>query len=153
MPAARASPRYIGGTEPGALPNRGRRETVRSTDPAPGGACGRRSCNASSRRSHSTFFCAPCQADNPRLRITKASAHRRAGPETRESVCVDQSPTSECLGHPQIMPDFSSPKICIKPYEYRPCSVTNPSLLPTLKPEDPLILMRFSFEKIPYRAL
>src|ERR1039458_438674 len=35
------------------------------------------------------------------------------------------------------MPDFSSPKICSKPYESRPRSVTKPSLLPTLKPEDP----------------
>src|ERR1019366_8589877 len=35
------------------------------------------------------------------------------------------------------MTDFSSPQICSKPYESRPRSVTKPSLLPTLKPEDP----------------
>src|ERR1035441_6022256 len=42
------------------------------------------------------------------------------------------------LQHRQIMTDFSSPQICSKPYESRPRSVTKPSLLPTLKPEDPL---------------
>src|ERR1019366_6077272 len=44
------------------------------------------------------------------------------------------------LEHRQIMTDFSSPQICSKPYESRPRSVTKPSLLPTLKPEDPIKL-------------
>jgi hypothetical protein len=45
-----------------------------------------------------------------------------------------------CFWHPQIMPDFPSPKICIKPYESRSRRLIKTSLLPTLKPEEPEIL-------------
>lgn len=46
--------------------------------------------------------------------------------------------------HPQIMPDFSSSQICIKPYANRPRSLNNALFLPTLKPEEPQLLIPHS---------
>jgi hypothetical protein len=47
-----------------------------------------------------------------------------------------------CFWHPQIMPDFSLPETCIKPYQNRPRAVMNALFLPTLKPEEPEIVIR-----------
>jgi hypothetical protein len=48
--------------------------------------------------------------------------------------------------HPQIMPDFSSPQTCIKPYENRSRSLINAPFLPTLKPEEPFFLSSDTLE-------
>jgi hypothetical protein len=48
-----------------------------------------------------------------------------------------------CFGHRQIMPDLSSPETCIKPYKNRPRRLIDIPFLPTLKPEEPLLLNTF----------
>jgi hypothetical protein len=54
------------------------------------------------------FFCAPRQGDNPSPRIAKAAVYDSTGTKSGESVCVGQPARLACLGHRQIMPDFSS---------------------------------------------
>jgi DNA helicase II / ATP-dependent DNA helicase PcrA len=49
--------------------------------------------------------------------------------------------------HPQIMPDFSLPQSCIKPYENRSRSLINAPFLPTLKPEEPVFTYTDHFIK------
>ena len=41
------------------------------------------------------------------------------------------------------MPDLSSPETCIKPYENRPHRLIKTPFLPTLKPEEPLVMVAF----------
>src|ERR1700738_4107500 len=83
-PVARVSPRYTDCIEPDEPRCRAEYETVRSTNSKPAAACGRKSCDASSRRFHSTFFCAACEGNDPHLRVTKTAVHDGSGAETRK---------------------------------------------------------------------
>jgi len=140
MQVARASPRHTDGIEPDEPRYRAGCETVRSTNPAPAAGCGRKSCDASSRKFRSTFFCAPSEGNDPHLRVTEATVDDSSGTKARECMCVRQVAPLGCFGHRQIMPDFSSPQTCINPYENRPHSLINALFLPTLKPEEPLFI-------------
>ena len=137
--AARASPRNIAGSRPGAPPDRGRSADGRSASPVPAAVCGRGSCDASFRRRRSTFFCAPSKEDDPRLRIAKTSSHGGCRTKSGKSVCVDQASPLRCLGHRQIMPDFLDLATRTKRYDNRLRSVSIRPHLPTLNPEEPLI--------------
>jgi hypothetical protein len=112
----------------------------RSGDLAPAAARGRKSCDASSRKSRSRFFCAPCESNDPHLRVTEAAGDDSAGAKTGECVRVCQVTARECFGHRQIMPDLSSPETGFKPYENRPRRLIETPFLPTLKPEEPILI-------------
>jgi hypothetical protein len=55
-------------------------------------------------------------------------------------VRIGQAAALRCFWHPQIMPDLSSCQTYIKPYESRLLRLIDTPLLPTLKPEEPIIL-------------
>jgi hypothetical protein len=50
------------------------------------------------------------------------------------------------------MPDFSSPQSCIKPYENRHGRLIKTPLLPTLKPEEPIMAIRLQQRPPPHHA-
>jgi len=86
-------------------------------------------------------FCAPREDNDPHLRVTEAAVADSAGAKTGECMCVCQVAALGYFGHRQIMPDLSPPETCFKPYENRPRRLIKTPFLPTLKPEEPVILL------------
>jgi hypothetical protein len=105
-PAALASRRHNGGTEPAAPPGRGRFDNPRTAGPGHAVVGGRTRSNAPCHTCRRLFFCPPHQSNEARLRITEDSLYIRQRMETGKRVCVRQPAGLACLGHPAIMPNF-----------------------------------------------